>query len=138
MAVRAADLDLPTGRQRLPHLARHQTAHAQTNTEERGIRAALAWSLGKSLAGADHGLAGRILLEPTRQLGVLDVLEEALEFVFILRLEGDGEVSKADDLQAVAVDVPLHLGDRLGFDLVGVGRDAEQGPAVADDMRGDV
>src|ERR1700681_471109 len=131
MAVGTANLDLAAGRQGLTHLAGHQPAHAEAAPEERRVdTAALARPLGEALPGTDHRLASRVLLEPARQLRVLDVMEEVLELVFVLGPQGDREISEPDDLQAVAVDVALHLGDRLRLALVRVGRDAEQRPTV--------
>src|ERR1700694_2847987 len=139
MTIRAADLDLAAGSQRLTELAGDLAPHPEADPEKCRVDAAtLPRTLCQTLPGADHRRAGRVLLEATRQLGVLDVLEEGLELVFVLGLERDREISKPDDLETVAVDVALDLGDGLGFDLIGVGRDAEQRPAIGDNGCDDV
>src|SRR5256714_14354005 len=137
MTVRAADLDLPTRRDGLTELAGDQPANAETDPEERRV-AALPRTLRQALPRADHRRARRILLEAAGQLRVLDVFEEGLELLLVLGLERDREITEPDDLQAVAVDVALDLGDRFRFDLIGMRGDAEQRPAAADDMRDDV
>src|SRR3984893_18228937 len=135
MAIRAADLDLSTGRHGLSELACDEAA----DTEDRRVEpSAVAWPLRQPLTGADHRRAGRVLLEAARQLAVLDVLEEGLQLVLVFGFERDGEVSEPDDLEAVAVDVALYLRDGFGLDLVGVSRDPEQWPAVGNDVRDDV
>ena len=112
---------------------RSLTAEPRPAAEEGAPDAGAA--LGHALAGTEGHLAGGVLLEAAGQTGVGGVLGEGLELRLVLLGQVDVEVAHADDGDAVAGELLVALGHHLFFDVGGVGREAEDRPAVAHDLR---
>src|SRR5579884_3159278 len=125
----ATDLDLAGRGGRLAH---RLLAQAQADAQDG--RPGGAATLGGALAHALQRLSDAVLLEAAGEPRVLEVAAVLLERLLVRLLDRDGEVAQADDLDAVAADVALDPRQRLLLDLGGVGGDAEDGPALGDDV----
>ncbi len=93
-------------------------------------------ALGHPLAGTEGRLAGGVLLEAAGQAGVGSVLGEGLQLGFVLLRQVDVEVAHADDGHAVTGQLLIALRHHLLLDVGRIGRQPEDGPAVADDLQG--
>jgi hypothetical protein len=117
-------------------LAGRETAHAQPGGQERAADGLAA--LGHALPGAQRHLPGRVLVEPAGQPRVAGVLGQRLELRRVLRREVDVEVAHPGQRHAVGGQLRVGRADHRALDLRRVRRQAQDRPAVADDLVGDV
>ena len=95
-------------------------------------------ALGHALSGAERHLAGRVLPEPAGELRVRGVLRELLELGRVFRRQVDVEVAHPGQRDPVGLELAVGRGDRGLLDLRGVHGQAEDRPALGDDLGGDV
>ena len=117
-------------------LRAERAGEPESGTEECPVGRAAA--LGHALARAERHLAGRVVLEAAGQLGVTRVLGQLLELLLVLGGQVDVEVAHPGQLHAVGDELAVGGVDRGLLDLRGVRHQAQDRPAVADDLGGDV
>ena len=119
------------------HLLRpHRAGQPEPGPEERPVHSGAA--LGHALARAERHLALGVVLEAARQLRVAGVLGQLLELLLVLGGEVDVEVAHPGQLHAVGDELAVGRIDGGLLDLRRVRHQAQDGPSVADDLRGDV
>jgi len=117
-------------------LRAERAGQPESGPEERPVGRAAA--LGHALARAERHLAGRVVLEAAGQLRVAGVLGQLLELLLVLGGEVDVEVAHPGQLHAVGDELSVGGLDGGLLEFGRVRHQAEDGPAVADDLGGDV